>query len=159
VKLRLPLAVILCMGILGLSACTASFHTDAPMTRFSFMHSGAHTGLIYTLSAGKGETGWQAEISLLAGEREHVLEMTEEDAERLTALAEEHNLQSWAGFDQSARNVLDGTGFSLTIGYADGQRLYAEGSNAFPKGYREARGEILDFFGELMERNGLESPF
>jgi len=158
-KMKRLFGVILCMGLLGLGACTAPFHTDAPIRSLSFSHTGMHTGLIYTLTAAQTDAGWQANLSLLAGEEEHVLEMTEADAARLNALAEEHNLQSWAGFDRSDRHALDGTGFRLSIDYEDGQHLYARGSNAFPKGYKEAHAEIRKFFGELMEKNGIENPF
>ena len=60
--------------------------------------------------------------------------------------------------DRVDRHAPDGTGFDLRIGYEDGQEVYATGSNAFPKGYREAHEAILEFFGEMMERNGIENP-
>jgi len=153
------LAGVLCLALLCLSACTATFETNAPMSGFSFSHSGMHTGLMYTLSAANTDAGWQAQISLLGGEREHVLEMMEADVERLAAIAVEHHLQAWSGFDKSDPRCLDGTGFRLRIDYADGKHMYAEGSNAFPKGYAAAKDDILDYFAELMEKNGIENPF
>lgn len=148
------LALLLC-----LCSCTRPIKTDAPMCRFSFSHTGMHTGLIYTLAASETDAGWQAELSLLAGEREHVLEMTQEEAQALANIVQKHALNRWNGFDKVDRRALDGTGFELVIDYEDGQHLYASGSNAFPKGYREAHEEIRSFFAELMERNGLEVPF
>ena len=141
-----------------LNACTPSFETDAPMMRFSFSHSGMHTGLMYTLSAGSTETGWKAELSLLARDREYILDMTDADVERLEDIVKIHNLKAWAGFDKVDRHALDGTDFSLSIDFEDGKHLYAEGSNAFPEGYAEARNDICTYFGELMERNGIENP-
>ena len=144
--------------ILLLCACAPPFETDAPMTRFSFLHSGMHLGLMYTLSAGRTETGWKAELSLLAGDREYTLDMTDEDVHCLEELIQRNNLKAWAGFDKVDRRALDGTSFSLSIDFEDGEHLYAEGSNAFPKGYADAHNDIRTYFEKLMERNGIENP-
>jgi len=76
----------------------------------------------------------------------------------LDALVEAHKLTGWNGFDKVDRTALDGTDFELTIGYEDGRKVCATGSNAFPKGYREAREAILELFGKMMDRNGIENP-
>ena len=143
--------------LLIMSACSKPVKTDAPMTSFSFSHSGMHTGLIYTLSASRTENGWIADLSLLAGDREYAPEMTEEEVEALILLVQTHELNRWNGFDKVDRLALDGTGFELKIGYEDGQKVYATGSNAFPEGYRAAHEAIVTFFGELMEKNGIEN--
>ena len=156
---RVIAALLLAAVLLAASACSKPLRTDAPMTGFTFSHSGKHTGLIYTLSAARTENAWQANLSLLAGDRNIYLEMTEAEAEELAAIVRKHELNRWNGFDRVDRTALDGTGFDLKIHYEDGQILSASGSNAFPKGYREAHEEILGFFGKLMERNGLDNPF
>ncbi len=156
---RFLLGLLLSAVLLTVCGCVRPLKTDAPMTSFSFSHSGMHSGLIYTLSAEKDGDGWRADLSLLAGDREYELDMTEEEAEALNALVETHKLTGWNGFDKVDRLALDGTDFELRIGYEDGQEVCASGSNAFPKGYREAREAILELFGEMMERNGMENPF
>ena len=158
-KRRLIAVLWLAAVLLMVSACSKPLRTDAPMNSFSFSHSGMHTGLIYTLSAEQTKDGWQAEISLLAGDKEYVLEMTGEEAEALAEIVRRHELNRWNGFDRADRRAADGNGFRLDIRYEDGQVLSASGSNAFPAGYTEAHEEILGFFGELMKRNGLEDPF
>lgn len=158
IKRRILTALLLAAVLLAASACSKPLRTDAPMNGFSFSHSGTPTGLIYTLTAARTEESWQAKISLLTGEREYVMEMTEEEAEELAAIVRRHELNRWNGFERADRRALDGTGFDLKIHYEDGQALSASGSNAFPKGYKEAHEDILGFFGELMERNGLENP-
>lgn len=157
-KCRILTAAALLCVLVTLCACAKPLRTNAPMTGFCFSHSGMHTGLMYRLSADKTEDVWQATLSLLGGELEYVLDMTETEAEELAAIVRKQDMNRWNGFDKTDRRALDGTGFDLTIRYADGQVLSASGSNAFPKGYREARDEILKFFGELMERNGWENP-
>ena len=157
-KDRVLLLVLLLAVLLALFGCRKTLQTDAPMNSFSFSHSGMHTGLIYTLAAEKTETGWQASLSLLAGDREYTMDMTAEEAEALISLVRTHELNRWNGFDKVDRHALDGTGFELSIGYEDGQTLCASGSNAFPEGYRAAHEEIVKFFGELMDRNGIENP-
>ena len=158
-KCRIFIVLLLTAVLLTVSACSKPIRTDAPMSSFSFTHSGMHTGLIYTLSAARTETGWHAELSLLAREKEYVLEMTEAEAEELAAIVRRHELNRWNGFDRVDRTAKDGTSFDLNIRYEDGQALSASGSNAFPKGYREAHEDIIGFFGALMEQNGLENPF
>jgi len=158
-KCRILTVLLLTAVLLTASACSRQLRTDAPMTGFSFSHSGMHTGLIYTLSASRTENVWQANLSLLAGERKHILKMTEAEAEDLAAIVQYHDMNRWNGFDRIDRRAQDGTGFELIIHYDDGQVLSASGSNTFPEGYREAHEEILGFFGELMERNGLKNPF
>lgn len=158
-KRRILTVLLLAAVLLAAYACSKPLWTVAPIGSFSFSHSGMHTGLIYTLSAARTEVGWQAELSLLAGEREYLLEMTEAEAEELDTIVRKHDLNRWNGFDRADQTAKDGTGFDMKIHYEDGQVLSASGSNAFPRGYREAHEEILDFFGKLMERNGLENPF
>ena len=150
--------LVLLAVLLTASACSKPIRTDAPISSFSFSHSGMHTGLIYTLSAARTEVGWQAELSLLAGEREYSLDMTSEEAEALASLVQNHELNRWNGFDRVNRHALDGTGFDLRIGYEDGQEVRASGSNAFPEGYAAAHEAILKFFGELMEKSGIDNP-
>ena len=158
-KNRVLLGLMLLGVLLTVCGCVRPLKTDAPMTGFSFSHSGMHTGLIYTLSAEKEEDEWRATLSLLAGEQEYSLAMTDNDAGELAALVEEHHLTDWNGFDEADRMALDGYDFSLEISYADGQKMYASGSNAFPKGYDEAHTAILKFFGDMMEKNGMDNPF
>ena len=157
-KCRILTALVLTAVLLAASACSKPITTDAPISSFSFSHSGMHTGLIYTLNAARTEEGWQANLSLMAGEKEYSLDMNAEEAEALASLVQNHELTRWNGFDRVDRHALDGTGFELTIRYEDGQEVRASGSNAFPEGYREAREAILEFFAELMERNGIENP-
>lgn len=152
------LLTLFALAALCLCACSRTFRTDAPMTGFSFSHSGMHTGHIYTLSAYKTDTGWLADISLLGGEKEYVLDLTDDESEKLAELADEHQLKSWAGFNKSDPRCKDGTGFILSIDYADKKHLYAKGSNAFPKNYESAHNAILSYFNEIMQNNGIENP-
>lgn len=156
-KRRMIAVLLLTVVLLAGSACRKPIKTDAPMTGFTFSHSGMHTGLIYTLSAKKGEGGWFAGFSLLAGEREYTLDMTAEEAEALASLVQNHELNRWNGFDRVDRHALDGTAFELVLRYEDGQEVRASGSNAFPEGYKAAHEGILEFFGSLMEKNGIEN--
>ena len=146
-------------ALLLLTACTGRFHTDAEMVYFSFSHSGMRSDSIYTLSAEKTEGGWQVKLDLLAGSMLHTLPMTQEEADVLAGLLDAYKLWTWAGFDKADLRVLDGTAFDLCIRFGDGKKLYASGSNAFPKGYPEAKTAIEAFFIQLVEDKGIGSPF
>lgn len=156
---RFRTASVIALIVILTAACSKPVVTDAPVTSLSFSHSGMHTGLIYTLTAACTESGWQADMSLLAGEQEVTVQMTDADAEALMEIVRKHELNKWDGFDKADRRVQDGKGFELHISYDDGQTVYASGSNAFPKGYDAAHGDIKRFFVELMERSGFEDPF
>ena len=71
----------------------------------------------------------------------------------VSVLIEECELHKWNGFNESDSMVLDGSGFSLDIVYADGTEVHAHGSNSFPKGYGEAAERIDAMFYSYMEEN------
>ncbi len=77
-------------------------------------------------------------------------------AEKLHGLYLSLRLAEWDGFSKHNVYVLDGSGFSLSIGFRDGGRMRAGGENAFPDRYSAFRGgmaEILDpLRDELLER-------
>ena len=66
----------------------------------------------------------------------------------LKEACERNGVGAWDGFNESNPEVLDGDGFSFTMRFADGTRLRAGGSNAYPKGY----------FAFLNEMNGILAP-
>lgn len=73
-------------------------------------------------------------------------------ADRLKALCDSCRIYRWNGFDKSNRLVLDGSGFSLSIRFADGKTLHADGSNSFPGGYREFRERLDALFAPEKEK-------
>ena len=64
--------------------------------------------------------------------------------EALMDVIETYDVDSWDGFDESAKYVLDGEGFSLEILFTDGSSVTARGDNRFPDRYFEAVGEIWE---------------
>ena len=73
-------------------------------------------------------------------------------AEKLEALCDSCRIRRWNGFDKVDRRVLDGSGFSLSIKYADGKTLSAHGSNSFPNGYRDFRTSLEELFAPEREK-------
>ena len=53
----------------------------------------------------------------------------------ISKLCKKLDIISWDKFDKSAKGVLDGSGFSLSVDFEDGTHIYATGSNFFPKNY------------------------
>lgn len=152
-------AVLLCLCLLMLGGCAAPVRTDAALSRFSFSHSGMHTGRIFSLAAERTVDGWQAQLDLFCGQQVLTLPMAPEEAGKLEELIDSCNLWAWNGFKKADRRMLDGEGFDLYVSFADGQKLRASGSNAFPKSYAAAESAIKDFFIQLMEKNGFENSF
>ena len=90
-----------------------------------------------------------AELSLYEGRwkfdddvtREDCLSMRrsggEEYAQALRELLRKYHVVGWDGFHGHNIYVLDGEQFTLTGETVSGKKLYAAGSNSFPKGFRE----------------------
>ena len=55
----------------------------------------------------------------------------------LAAKLDKLGVASWDGFSESDPNVMDGSSFSLEIELADGKRITAHGTNAYPKGFHD----------------------
>ena len=60
----------------------------------------------------------------------------------LALLVQRYDLEAWDGFSGYDPDVLDGESFSLTIQFADGGEISANGSNAFPPDYAAASHEL-----------------
>lgn len=75
------------------------------------------------------------------------LTVTEEEFDELKNLYKKFRLAAWDGFSKYDPEVCDGSSFSLHINFEDGGKLSADGSNAFPDGYRafvEEMDKIVD---------------
>ena len=120
---------------------------------FSFSHRGMSAADCYLYSAEKAETGVRlyTEDMYYGGRTVDVL-IEDPLLDQLGELAEEYGIQSWDGFDKVDKNVLDGTGFTLSITYADGRSVRANGNNVFPDGYEDAKAGICALFEELIDQ-------
>ena len=117
------------------------------ITAFSYSYHGSIGGGSYTYSVKCGavdnaETGGSGEAVLTVDHMDH------QDYGELSGrlpdgfMAELHKLYkdcrlaAWNGFNKYNPHVCDGSGFSLSIRFADKKSVSAHGSNSFPKGYR-----------------------
>lgn len=69
--------------------------------------------------------------------RELSCEVCADTMEKLSKLCADLNILSWDKFNKSMKNVLDGSGFYLTVSFEDGTHINAQGSNSFPKNYSQ----------------------
>jgi len=147
-KNKLLLLAVMLMGILTFFTGCATKPLSEPLelTAFTWQHRGSHTGLIYSYTAERTEAGARLLLSLNAGSRELDMLVDEDVLGQLGAIAAEHRLDRWDGFDKSDRRAMDGTGFTLAMTTAEGETIEAHGSNAFPKGYTEAKAAIEGVF-------------
>ena len=124
------------------------------IVRFEYRYNGSIGGDSFSWEAERVDNG----VRLTAEEMVHreYGEMTRETDEsfmaRLETLYREQKLARWNGFDKFNRHVLDGSGFSLYIKFADGGRLSAHGSNSFPGGYREFKEKLREIFVPEVEK-------
>ena len=71
---------------------------------------------------------------------------------QLEALYKQCRVATWNGYSKYNSWVSDGEGFSLDIRFADGERLTASGTNAFPDGYGNFRNGLRELFAPYVER-------
>lgn len=73
--------------------------------------------------------------------------------DRIINLMNDCGLMSWDGFSgTNPRNVRDGYMFRLTAEVNEGKRIRAEGSNNYPRHYREFKSAITNYLYEEKER-------
>ena len=77
--------------------------------------------------------------------------MDRKSLEGLADLIRELGLSSWNGFRGNNPNVLDGSGFGLSVSYPDGRSISASGHNAFPKDYGKRTNELFRYLNGLLE--------
>ncbi|MDO5322410.1 MAG: hypothetical protein Q4G06_00185 [Clostridia bacterium] len=131
---------------------TAPVRTDAALTTFSFNHGGMSVDQIYSYAVYEQDGCMLADFDLYCRYEIEGVELDAADVEALQALIDENDLWSWDGFQESNSYVLDGDSFGLSASFADGTKLSAWGSNAYPKGYSAGAQAICAYFGALMEK-------
>ena len=130
---------------------------NAAFDYFCYSNSGSSTYEIYSYEVGRDEdTGeWTVICELHCGYDTYTLPADAELMNKLTEIMDAHTLRQWDGFSASDSMVLDGSGFSLEVDFADGSAVYAYGSNSFPDGFNEAKQAIDELFSEYLEKNGI----
>lgn len=118
------------------------------ITSFRYSYNGSIGADSYSVTVKKD--GDAAIVTFEGMQYDAYGEMTSsEDVSLLAELEKMYNdckLYQWEGYDKYNPMVLDGDGFSLSIGFADGKSMSCGGSNAYPDGYRDfsnKREEIL----------------
>lgn len=145
---RLIAAFLSIAFLLGASACVKGESKIKKITSFekitltvSGMRMGEGYELVrtddgYTLSQYSGFFNMDDEDS----KEENLINrvtLGQQEYQKMIELLNECNFGSWNGFDRANRHVLDGEMFTLKATVNGSQRIYASGSNAFPKHYRE----------------------
>ena len=132
------------------------FHkeTDKATQIVSFEIVTLHTsGMRYTgeteivMKDGKAEVS-QYGIRFTQSEDRRVLEKRAEcDAQKVLKLLNDCKLLAWDGFNGShPKGVLDGTMFRLNAVVNGNQKIYASGSENFPKHYRDFTDGLYNIF-------------
>ncbi|MBQ4253907.1 MAG: hypothetical protein II712_03675 [Erysipelotrichaceae bacterium] len=63
-----------------------------------------------------------------------------------------HKAARWDGYSKYNCLVSDGSGFSMSIGFNDGESMSIHGMNCYPAGYRDFENEILPLFGAYRDQ-------
>ena len=80
-----------------------------------------------------------------------VIETDKAFLEKIDQIIADNNVAKWNGYHMSARDVLDGDGFSLSIKMDNGQKISAGSYMAWPDGYGAFKGEMDTLFIDLYE--------
>ena len=104
------------------------------IVRFSYSYNGSIGGNSYTYKIDASARPVRIKLQHMEhpeyGEPEG--EVGDDFLKLLEALCRRRGIASWNGFNKYNKYVCDGSGFSLSIQYADGKVLTAHGSNSFP---------------------------
>ena len=159
------LRIILLLGLALLCGCTANQPTNSPqktetepggepmdITAFSFQHGASLADECYLFKLTKdGDSVRLYAEELFSGGRIADEKIGHDELDLICKLAGECRVDLWDGFDENAKNVQDGSNFSLEITLADGSTISARGSNRFPAYYSEVSSSIRTLYGELMQ--------
>lgn len=87
-----------------------------------------------------------------------VLRADEDLMKGFQALVQKHHLTDWDGYTHSDRNILDASGFGLSVNYADGASISASGYAGAPDGYRAFRDDFFKFRDAMVEKYSKNVP-
>lgn len=126
---------------------------------FRYSYNGSIGGDSYHYRLCRKDGGWHFsyESMLLPDYGEMETPAEGSYAEKLWEAYLDGRIAEWEGFSKYNTMVLDGSGFSLEIVFNDGKHLYASGTNAFPRGYREFEDRIDEIFKPLSEKAQTEA--
>ncbi len=117
---------------------------ESGIIEFRYRFRGSIGGNSYKYEIKNGKLGMdfmeKSDYGELSGE------IPEGFTEELEKLCGACRVERWNGFDKTDTRVLDGSGFSLWIKYADGKTVDADGSNSFPAGYRDFKEKLDGLF-------------
>ncbi len=157
------LLATLVMGLLMLSGQTDVPPTlpsdNARLTSFYYSYSGMMLPLVEGIDAEMTQDGWKATFLLGPLDDVEGIHLFDNDVETLEKLVSDYELLSWAGFDETNSNVLDGESFSFSVSFSDGTSISASGSNSFPKGYSDAQYAILSAIEEMLTAHDIKYTF
>lgn len=68
-------------------------------------------------------------------------------------IIKENEIDKWDGFNKSKDNVLDGSGFTLSVTYNNGTSIKAHGYMKYPTKYKEKIKPLIDYLNKLGEYN------
>ena len=126
--------------------------TSSSITSFSFSHNGETAESNYTISLQR--TGDQASATVTCSPAGiSVTKQVDVSLfDQLDSIVKDNQLDAWDGFNETNSEVLDGSGFSLTITYEDGSSITASGNNAFPAGFSNAFQQVRELFNTLVKQ-------
>ncbi len=80
------------------------------------------------------------------------MELPADFLEKLDKLYLDNHLAEWDGYSKYNSDVLDGSGFSISIIFADGKSINAKGSNCVPEGYADFKKAMTELFKDMTEK-------
>lgn len=148
--------ILLAAALVFLCGCSGDTKgQNMCLSSFSFVHTGSSSEDGYSLIVYETAEGVQLLAVLQSGARQLETVADEAVLQELSALCERYGVFSWDGF--RGRSLLpfkraDGDSFTISITFADGSTLEAEGSSKKPERYREFEAELRDFIQRMIEK-------
>lgn len=119
-------------------ACSAPQTPNEPMRSFSYSYIGTIGGGSFTWTIRREDDG-TVRFVLRNPHQEDYDNLSDTVSvslmDEIEALCRKYEAHQWDGYDETARGVCDGSGFSMDIRYQDGQRVSVYGMNSAPKSF------------------------
>ena len=129
------------------SACSASHAPKEPMRSFSYSYIGTIGGGSFTWTIRREDDGTVRFVlrDPIRDEYDNISDTVPASLmDSIEALCRKYEVHRWNGFDETARGVCDGRGFSMDIRYQDDQRVEVYGMNSYPRSFHLFEDELYD---------------
>ena len=137
-------------GIKGTDATGIKLKGNEQIEKLIYTYAGTYIGGIYTYEIYKEEDDIKLKVEYMNINEDNpdIITIDNNSLDRIMELVKKHKANNWDGYDKYATDILDGSGFSMTIKLTNGKSISFSGTNCAPKGYYAFEKEVLELIND-----------